>query len=141
MHDYDTSTTEGFCKGLNDMGFSASRFGLIIKAPESTVKQWMRGKRPVHPTAAVMLDCLLMGWRPNDWHMTGPDMKKARLSLGLSERDMSIVLDCDVDVLQSWEQSDDGAPHFVSQSVRWLLQGMIPPTVPGPVARKLRQAF
>lgn len=128
----DTTTPEGFSAALDVLKLSIIRASLVLQAPESSVKQWLRGTRPVHPAAASMLAWMLEGFRPETWHMTGPALREARESLDLSEEDLAIILDVETALVVNWESDFHGPPRFVAEAVRWLLRGHRPPEWPRP---------
>jgi DNA-binding XRE family transcriptional regulator len=127
----DTSTAAGFDAACIEIfGNSMPRASLVLRAPESTVKSWRREKRPVHPTAGVMMDWLLDGYRPPDWHMTGDQLKAARTKLDLTEDQLAQVLDIETSTYLKWESDFQGPPGFVANAVNWLLDGYRPSNWP-----------
>jgi len=140
--DIDTSTPEGFSAGLEALGLRQrdrdgdlqplrpARVALLLSAPESTVKNWLRGSRPVHPTAARMVDWMMEGYRPEGWHMTGDDFRAAREALELNEDQLGELLDVETDTILKWESDFHGPPGFVAEAMRWLLSGFRPSDFP-----------
>lgn len=126
----DTSTAEGFREGMDQLGATRTRISMLLGAPEQTVRAWMNGHRPVHPTAAMMLDWMLAGHKPDNWHMTGRDLRAAREILDLTEDQLANVLDVETDTLINWESDFHGPPHFVATAVRWLVGGFRPENWP-----------
>jgi len=105
----DTTTSEGFSAALDILKLSISRASLVLQAPESSVKQWLRATRPVHPAAASMLSWMLDGYRPDTWHLTGPGLRAMREDLGLSEDELAIILDAiSTGRLDLWQKPFDG---------------------------------
>ncbi len=120
----NTATAEGMQSGLDILKMSKSRFSLLIGAPEATVHAWVRGRRPVHPTAAKMLDWMLDGVRPETWHMTGDQLREAREGLCMTEYELADALDVETATIVKWESDFHGPPHFVATAVRWLQDGL-----------------
>lgn len=116
----DTSTPEGLSAGLKRAGLSVPRFALLIGAPERTVTKWLKGISPVHPTAAIMLDWMLEGYRPHGWHMTGDHFRRDRERLGLSQDELADILDVETEMVVRWESDFDGPPGFVARAMAWL---------------------
>ena len=119
--DLDTSTNAGFRDGLDALGVKPSTAGLVMGIPDSTLSAWVRGRRPPHPTGASMLRWLLDGYRPRDWHMTGPDFDEARVDLGLTVEDLADVLDADPETIVKWSSDFNGPPRMVATAMRWFL--------------------
>lgn len=126
----DTSTADGFREVMNRQGFSVARASILIGASEATINAWIKEKRPVHPTAARMLEWISKGYRPENYHMSGADLKSARAQLGLSSEAMANLLDVEISTLEKWESDFRGPPAFVATGIRWLLLGFRPPEFP-----------
>lgn len=118
--EFDTSTMQGLRDALEHSRISQTRLALLIGAPEDAIRSWLRGRRPVHPTASVMLDWILDGYRPPEWHMTGPDMADLRASMGMSQRELADVLDVSEGDIDLWESDFHGPPGFVARAIQWL---------------------
>jgi DNA-binding transcriptional regulator YiaG len=116
----DTSTTEGFREGMDVMDFSVARFALLVGAPESTVKSWKGGDKPVNPSAAIMLKWMINGYRPYNWHMTGPDLRAKREDMQLSQDELGQILDVEADTIVKWESDFRGPPGFIARAIEWL---------------------
>lgn len=120
----DTSTAEGFSEGMRHLDISVTRAAMLIGAPESTIKKWLKGERPVHPTAARMLRWMLDGYRPENWHMTGKDLRLLRDEMGLTLTELAVILDIEDEALAKFESDFHGPPGFVATAVRWLLDDL-----------------
>ncbi|WP_306150687.1 hypothetical protein [Roseovarius sp. MMSF_3281] len=116
----DTSTAEGFLEGLKTIQMTTGQFAALISTPDDTVRSWVRGRRPVHPTAARMLDWLIEGYRPADFHITGERFKAMRERLELTEDELAEILDVETETVIKWEGSFGGPPRFVAKAMWWL---------------------
>lgn len=128
--DLDTSTNDGFAEGIDLLPVSASTAALVLGVPDSSFSAWVRRRRAPHPTAARMLSWLLAGYRPADWHMTGPDFIMARERLGLSVDELADVLDAEPETIRKWSSDFSGPPRMVATAMRWMLDGFRPPEWP-----------
>ena len=125
-NEIDTSTTEGFNEALAVLDMHTGRASMVLGTTESTLRAWRHGKRPVHPTAAVMLDWIGDGFRPDNWHMMGSELREAREQLDLSREQLGEILDAEASTIAMWESDDQGPPGFVATAVRWLMDGFRP---------------
>jgi DNA-binding transcriptional regulator YiaG len=115
----DTTETEDFNAAIDKLFRTRTRAALVLGVPEGTLKKWVRGEIPVHPTASAMVDLLLTGWRPDDWHMTGPKMQKVRIDMGMTISEMGELLKLDDETVEKFEADFHGPPAFVARFIAW----------------------
>jgi DNA-binding transcriptional regulator YiaG len=131
--DIDTSTPEGFRETREDLGLSVAQVARLLQTNERTVKRWesevgTAEDRLVHPTAALVMDWFLGGFRPPEWpeKMTGNEMLDIRYGMGMSVSQMAEFLDAEDETILKWESDDRGPPAIVQQVLTWLWHDKVP---------------
>lgn len=67
--------------------------------------------------------------------MTPEEFKAARKRLGLTQRDLAVILDTRDSTIRKWEASDTASTAravnpIAAQVMRWMLDGFRPPEFP-----------
>lgn len=125
---FDTMTPAGFKSARLHLGLSRTEMARVMAVNERTLVRWEDDpERGVHPTAALMMNWFLDGFRPPSWpfDMTGPDLRRLREEKGLSISEMAERLDVPDQTLTLWESDDRGPPPVVAQAVRWIVTDQV----------------
>jgi transcriptional regulator with XRE-family HTH domain len=64
--------------------------------------------------------------------MTPDELHTARKDLGLTQADLAKILFADPRTIRKWENGDRPIPGLVSQTMRWMLAGVVPSEWPSP---------
>ena len=125
----DTSTSEGFAAGLDLLNLRPSRASVILGTSESTIKNYCK-KYPPNPAAAKMVEWMLAGYRPHNWHVSGNGLRRRRERLELTQDELAIILDTETETVAKYESDSRGPPLCVAMAVEWMLRGFRPPEWP-----------